>query len=64
MAGPMTPEEAEAKFREASDRLEKSISEPITRHPMRSLAGAFFSGFLTGKSGGPIGALLSLFFKR
>ena len=63
MARPLTPEEAEIKFRQASDRLEQSISAPITHHPLRSLAGAFFSGFVTGKSGGPIPALLSLLFK-
>ena len=63
MARSMTPEEAEIRFRQASDRLEQSICAPITRHPLTSLAGAFFSGFITGKSGGLIPSLLSLFFK-
>ena len=64
MARPLTTEEAEIRFREASERLEQSISAPVTRHPLISLAGAFFSGFITGKSGGSIPALLSFLFKR
>ena len=64
MARPLTPEEAVIRFREASDRLEESISSPITRHPLRSLVGAFFSGLIAGKSGGSVPALFSLLLKR
>ena len=64
MARPLSPEEAEVRFREASDRLEQSICSPITRHPLTSLAGAFFSGFISGRSGGLIRALFSLLFKN